>query len=144
MRSEPKQPLAQLVLDAVAATLLVVVAATFAGAVKHGFTPRMRWMYSVWFAIGGIPCLLYLRYRRVLPFDRWDVLVFAAMPAAVGIVPAIVGRPYDMVAIGLLLHVCCLIRTVLPPANSPEPVGECPDGRLSSDLDVASSSFNSR
>lgn len=130
MRSEPKHSLVQLVLDAVVATLLVVAAATFADAVNRGLTPTIRWMYSVWFAIGGVPCLLYLRYRRVLTFDRWDVLAFAPMPPAIGIVPAIVGRPYDIVAIGLLLHLCSLIRAVLPPASSPESVAECPDGRL--------------
>lgn len=130
MRFELKNPLSQLVLDAIVTTLLVVVAAAFADAVNRGLTPTVRWMYSVWFAFGGIPCLWYLRYRRVLQFDHWDVLAFGPMPAAVGIVPAVVGRPYDIVAIGLLLHVCCLIRAVLPPASSQEPVAECPDGRL--------------
>jgi hypothetical protein len=130
MTFESKHPFAQLAIDVAISLALFVVACVFSGWAQNFLTPNLEWMYSFWFALGMLPCLLYMRYRAVANFDNWDIVAFSPMPLVLGIAGAIVGHQLAMFAIIPFVPVCLWIRRFLPQRQDIESKIDttCPDG----------------
>lgn len=111
----------RVVLDAFVALLLFVVACGFAGAVHSYTTPQIDWLYGVWFVIGMLPCLLYMRHRGAVQFSRWDIIAYAPFPLCIGIISQAVSFPANVVlALFVTLFLARFVRGYLPESDRSE------------------------
>lgn len=113
--------LRQLVIDVAISFGLFIVATIFSVWIQSALPPQIEWSYGVWFVVGMLPCLYYMRFRSVAPFDRWDVLAFSPMPILMGIIVNLFNQPFNIIAFLLLILFCVHIRHFLPARrNGPE------------------------
>ena len=126
MTFESKHPVAQLIVDVAVSLALFVVACVLAGWLQTAVTPNLKWMYVFWFALGLLPCFLYMRYRAVANFDSWDIVAFSPMPLVLGLASTLLGHQYAILAIFAFAPVCLWIRHFLP-ARKPKQESR-PDG----------------
>ena len=104
----------QLSLDVAISISLFVVATFAAGVAQQSLTPEAKWLYPVWFGIGMIPCFLYMRFRNVLTFNRWDLVAFLPLLVLVGIAMTFIDAGYAGIAIIVSLPIFAWIRRQLP------------------------------
>ena len=138
MTFESKHPFAQLAIDVAISLALFVAACVFSGLAKNYVTPTLTWMYSFWFALGMLPCLLYMRYRAVANFDNWDIVAFSPMPLVLGIAGTLVGHQLAILAIIPFVPVCLWIRRFLPQRKHLESMNDTshPDGASASEVNA--------
>ena len=83
MKTTARSELGQLCLDVAISFVLFLVACVIAGLLQHFVTPEIAWFYTVWFLIGLLPLILYMRHRGICQFDRWDLVAFSPFPIVV-------------------------------------------------------------
>ena len=113
MTFESQHPLARLAIDVAVSLALFAVACVFSEWVQNSVTPNLKWMYTFWFALGMLPCLLYMRYRAVVNFDNWDIIAFSPMPLVLGIAGTFLGHQLAILAVIPFIPVCLWIRHFL-------------------------------
>jgi hypothetical protein len=135
MTFEAKHPLAQLALDVVVSLAMFVVACIFSGWAQSSVTPNLEWMYLIWFALGMLPCLIYMRYRAVTNFDNWDIIAFSPMPVVMGIASTFLGHELAIFATMLTIPICLWIRHFFPVRETLKSSLDqsSPDGRVTSE-----------
>jgi hypothetical protein len=109
----------QLSLDVAISIALFIVATLAAGAVQQTILPEAKWLYPVWFGIGMIPCILYMRFRNVLTFNRWDLVAFLPMLVLIGVVTTFIDASYAGLAVIVSLPIFAWIRRQLPRGEEP-------------------------
>ena len=117
MTFDQKPPFAQLVIDVAVALVLFIIACAFSGLLQNYFTPNQQWIYTFWFALGMVPCMLYMRYRSVANFDNWDVVAFSPMPLVLGIASEVIGHQFALLTLIPFVPICLWIRRLLPVRN---------------------------
>jgi hypothetical protein len=110
--------LRQLVIDVGISIGLFICATLFSVWIQAVLTPQIKWFYGVWFVVGMLPCLYYMRFRGVATFDRWDVLAFSPMPILVGVNVNLFDQPFNILASVVLILFCVHIRHYLPARKS--------------------------
>ena len=130
MTLEHNHPFAQLAIDVALSLAMFVAACVLSGLAQNYVTPNLKWMYTFWFAMGMIPCLLYMRYRSVANFDNWDIVAFSPMPLVLGIASEFIGDQFAMFAMIPFIPICLGIRRLLPSRNPPESMASNSDGTL--------------
>ena len=136
MTFQQKHPASQLAIDVALSLALFVVACVLAGLAQHCLTPNQNWMYTFWFAMGLIPCLLYMRFRSVVNFDNWDIVAFSPMPLVLGIASEFIGHQYAIFAMIPFIPICIWLRRLLPIRNSPESMNSNPLSTLEPESDA--------
>jgi hypothetical protein len=72
----PLRIVAEFFVDVVVALILIALGIAI-GELAHDFlTPNLPFFHLLWFGAGMLPVAYYARWRKVLDFDDWDVLVF--------------------------------------------------------------------
>lgn len=65
--------------DVIIGVLLIVLGCILGSALHDALTPDIRFLYGFWFIVALLPFVHYVKWRQVMNFDWWDVLVHGGM-----------------------------------------------------------------
>ena len=122
MSTSVQRNIGTLALDVFLSLMLFIVACAFAGAIQQFVIPHVRWLYSVWFAIGMLPFCFYARYRGVFAFDRWDILAYSPFPIAIGLTQHWLNHPMALFVMAVVMITAgSYVRALLPAGDARRP-----------------------